>query len=81
MNEVKNIEVIFCSKERRGEGKLPYDPIRIVEEIFTKDGKKIMESDPFKNFTQQDMIDFGEQCASTCDGSVEYLFNKFANNK
>jgi hypothetical protein len=40
-------EVIICTKTRRGEGNSKQDPIRVITEIFTKDGLKIAEYDPY----------------------------------
>lgn len=37
-------EVIICTKKRRGDG--INDPIRVITEVFTKDGKLIAEHDP-----------------------------------
>jgi hypothetical protein len=39
-------EVIICTIRRRGEGKSADDPIRVITEIFTKEGIKIAEHDP-----------------------------------
>lgn len=38
-------EVIICTIKRRGTG-VHGDPIRVIREVFTKDGKKIAEYDP-----------------------------------
>ena len=57
MDEVKLIEVIYCTKKRRGEG-VKNDPIRIVTEVFQKDGTLIAEYDPHKIYTTKNMIDF-----------------------
>lgn len=37
-------EVIICNKKRRGDG--IDDPIRIITEIFTKEGTLIADNDP-----------------------------------
>lgn len=42
----KCMEVIVTRILRRGDGKSDKDPIRIVTEVFTKDGVKIAEYDP-----------------------------------
>lgn len=44
MDEVFVKEVIICTKERRGNGK--DDPIRVILQVFTKEGELIAESDP-----------------------------------
>jgi hypothetical protein len=41
-------EVIITTTKRRGNGTT--DPIRIITEVFTKDGVKIAELDPQKPF-------------------------------
>jgi len=41
-------EVIICTKKRRGNGSSSDNPIRIITEVFTKDGKLIAEYDPHK---------------------------------
>lgn len=42
-------EVIICTKKRRGDG--INDPIRVITEVFTKDGKLIAEHDPINQNT------------------------------
>lgn len=44
MDKVFTMEVIICTKERRGNGE--DDPIRVITEVFTKDGELIAEYDP-----------------------------------
>ena len=46
MNTVKCEEVIISTLLRRGEGK-PGDPIRVITQVFTKDGELIAERDPY----------------------------------
>ena len=51
-------EVIVSTIRRRGEG-VTSSPIRIITEVFEKDGKLIAEYDPCSNkFSPEDMIDF-----------------------
>lgn len=57
MDEVKVIEVIYCTKKRNGKG-VELDPIRCVTEIFDFEGKLIAENDPAKIFTQKEMASF-----------------------
>lgn len=45
MDIVKNQEVIICTKERRGNG--TDSPIRVITEVFDKDGNLIADSDPY----------------------------------
>lgn len=40
------MEVIVCNMTRRGKG-VEGDPIRIITEIYTKDGRLIAEHDPW----------------------------------
>lgn len=42
------VEVIIATITRRGDGTIG-NPIRVITEIFTKDGFKIEEHDPFLN--------------------------------
>lgn len=58
MDEVKVIQVIYCTKHRRGDGTSENDPVRIIPEIFTLEGEKIMENDSERKFTRQDLKDF-----------------------
>lgn len=39
-------EVIITTVKRRGKGNVPHDPIRIITQIFLKDGRLIAEYDP-----------------------------------
>lgn len=47
MDTVVVMECIICTKKRRGDGK--EDPIRVITEVFTKDGKLIAEFDPIRD--------------------------------
>jgi hypothetical protein len=47
-------EVIICTKARRGNGTT--DPIRVITEIFTKEGEKIAEYDPLLVHPDQDQL-------------------------
>lgn len=40
--------VIVCTKTRRGTGK-EGDPIRVITEVLSTDGKKIAEHDPIND--------------------------------
>lgn len=50
MDRVSVQEVIITTTKRRGDGKSNNDPIRIITEVFTKDGRKIAEYDPHKPY-------------------------------
>ena len=58
MDEVKLMQVIYCTKKRAGKGATEFDPIRVVTEIFTTDGKLIAENDPEIIYTKKDLRDF-----------------------
>lgn len=45
MDTIITETVIICTKERRGNG-IHSDPIRVITEIYSMDGKKIAEVDP-----------------------------------
>lgn len=60
MDEVKVIQVIYCTKHRRGDGKSENDPVRIIPEIFSLEGEKIMENDSERIFTTKDVKDLVE---------------------
>lgn len=47
MDKVWCEEVIISTLTRRGEGTADDDPIRIIIQVFTKDGKLIAEYDPY----------------------------------
>lgn len=50
MDKVWCEEVIISTVARRGEGKVPSDPIRIITQVFTKDGKFIAEYDSLQHY-------------------------------
>lgn len=58
MNTVICKELIVSTLSRRGEG-VKHSPIRIITEVFEKDGTLIAEYDPMPGtFTQKDLLDF-----------------------
>lgn len=63
MDQVKLIEAIYCTKTRRGKG-VEGDPIRVVTEVFTKEGELIAENDPEMIYTKKDMCNFAIFLAS-----------------
>jgi hypothetical protein len=67
MKDIKVIQVIYCEKERRGEGKAPYDPIRVIPQVYTLDGELIMENDSELVFTKQDLMFFASYNVGTKD--------------
>jgi hypothetical protein len=75
MDEVKVIQVIFCTKKRTGKG-VQFDPIRVVKEIFDLDGNLIMDSDSRRIFTIQDLVEFGRLCKKSTQ-NVETLINRY----
>ena len=51
-------ELIVSTLKRRGNG-IEHSPIRIITEIFEKDGTKIAEHDPSpETFNQMDLLQF-----------------------
>lgn len=58
MDTVECKELIISTLKRRGTG-LEYSPIRVITEVYDKDGTKIAEHDPNpETFTQMDLIHF-----------------------
>ena len=58
MDEVKVMQVIYCTKKRRGSGRDETSPVRAVTEIFTPEGELIAEKDPCGGYTREDLINF-----------------------
>jgi hypothetical protein len=55
-------EVIVSTLTRRGKG-VKHDPIRIITEVFEKDGTLIAENDPTPGtYALFDLIDFARWC-------------------
>lgn len=51
-------EVVISTLKRRGTG-IEYSPIRIITEVYEKDGTKIAEYDPHpETFNQMDLLNF-----------------------
>jgi len=58
MDKVECKEVIVSTLKRRGAG-TKYSPIRIITEVYEKDGTKIAEVDPSpETFTPMDLLYF-----------------------
>lgn len=77
MNTVKCEEVILCSKETRGKG-TEGDPIRIIHQVYSKDGNLISENDPQVLYTKLDMVKFAQFYKSRGESTIpvpthEYL--------
>ena len=53
---IKVDQFIFNSNTRRGDGGT--FPVRIVEEVFTFDGKLVAELDPFGSITIEQVYEF-----------------------
>lgn len=60
-DEVKVIEAIYCSKKRTGDGLV--FPVRVVVEVFDKDGTLIASNDPMGNYTIEQMVEFAQSVA------------------
>jgi hypothetical protein len=55
-------EVIVAMIERRGKG-VEHSPIRIITQVFEKDGTLIAEYDPFdETFCAMDLVHFARWC-------------------
>lgn len=48
-------EFIYTNTLRRGRGMSPYDPVRIVEQVFLPDGTLLMEHDPYRQLDLEDV--------------------------
>jgi len=51
MDKVSLQKVIITTTKRRGDGKSNDNPVRVITEVFTKDGRKIAEYDPHTQST------------------------------
>jgi len=70
MDTVKVEQYIHCTKKRRGSGTETFSPIRIVEEVFTVDGKLVAENDPFGNVTAEELLSFLKEEYSEVDEKI-----------
>lgn len=70
MDEVKLMQVIYCTKERRGDGKSDISPVRAITEVFTTDGELIAEKDPCGGYSREDMISFALHYKSGVSSAV-----------
>jgi len=58
MDTVECKELIVSTLKRRGNG-IEHSPIRIITEVYEKDGTKIAEHDPNpETFNQMDLVNF-----------------------
>ena len=57
MDEIKVMQVIYSTKQRRGEG-VELDPIRCITEIYDFNGNLIAENDCAKIYTLKEMVSF-----------------------
>ena len=53
-------EVIISDLARRGSGKDPTSPLRIITQVYEKTGELIAEFDPNGGFTLEEMLSFAE---------------------
>jgi hypothetical protein len=63
MDKVFVTEVIISTQNRKGTGQDKLSPIRVLTEVFTKEGKKIAEHDPCQNdttFCATDLVHFAK---------------------
>ena len=64
IDEVKLIEVIYCSKKRVGLG-ADLSPITICVEIFDTNGNLLAQNNPLLKYTARDLFDFYEWILSS----------------
>jgi hypothetical protein len=82
MDEVKVMQVIYCTKERRGRGTSDLSPVRIITEIYSVDGQFIAEADPCGGYTIEDMTDFAIKFKEgKWPGPVGDAFNEWKKSK
>src|SRR5690606_30170881 len=75
MIEVK--EVIITDINKKGAGTDENSPVRSITEIYTKEGDLLASSDPFGNYSMEQMIEFAELCRQKKEGvSVAELFRR-----
>lgn len=46
---------IYTNTLSRGSGRDPYDPVRIVPQVFLPDGTLLMEDDPYRQLDLEDV--------------------------
>lgn len=62
MEDVLCKEVIVTNLTRRGDGTI-YSPLRVVTQVFEKDGTFIAENDPIdEKFVAFDLVNFARWC-------------------
>lgn len=72
-NEICVKEVIVSQLSRRGTGR-ELDPVRIVTEVFEKNGTLIAWKDPYdgNKFVQGDLVNFARWCVTTGNTAPAY---------
>lgn len=81
IDTVQAQEVIICTKARRGKG-VTLDPIRVITEVFTKDGQLIAEHDPSPNtFTADEVLRFARYAQDIPRLTVDDLMSWVVNGK
>lgn len=76
MDKVECKELIICSKKRLGKGNVKHSPIRVVTEVFTKDGQLVASSDPRGGFSIEHMIGFARICRNEPEKTIEELMSE-----
>lgn len=62
MDNVICKELIVATLKRRGKG-VEHSPIRVITQVFEKDGTLIAENDPFnETFCALDLVHFAQWC-------------------
>jgi hypothetical protein len=65
MDTVVCKELIVTTLARRGKG-VKHSPVRVITQVYDKDGELIAESDPFdETFSDIDLIHFSRWCMNT----------------
>lgn len=66
MDTVECRELIVSTLKRRGAGCNLHDPVRIITEVYEKDGTKIAENDPCpEHYFAKDLIKFAKWAKET----------------
>lgn len=75
---IKVKEVIITDLNRRGSGNHEKSPVRAVTEVYCKKGDLIASSDPYGNYTIEQMVDFGQLCRLEESVSTIELFRRWS---
>jgi hypothetical protein len=73
------VQVIYTETERRGAG-VPFDPVRVVKQVFTLDGQLLVEHDPYGTLTVREVMHVVKHMQSE-DKTLEELLLDHMQNK